>query len=53
MNTNRDVVSESPSEESALHYDGAEEPKISIWGVLAGIALLVALAHYAHKLVRF
>jgi hypothetical protein len=53
MKHDTDVMSDPPAQESALRYDGAEEPRISVWSVLLGIALLVALAHYAHKLVRF
>jgi hypothetical protein len=52
MNSGQNARSEEPARESALHYEGAEEPRISIWPLIGVIALFLATGYYAYRLAH-
>lgn len=49
MDSEQQGILEPSSEQSALYYGGAEEPRIPAWLLVAAVALLSAAASFAFK----
>jgi hypothetical protein len=52
MHSNESSISEASAKTSALHYEGAQEPRISAWAALGVASLILAMACYAFRLAH-
>jgi hypothetical protein len=51
INSKENTASETSAELSAVHYKGFEEPVISPWMILVGVAAILATACFIYKSV--
>jgi hypothetical protein len=52
MNPDETTLPRPSATTSALHYEGAQEPRISGWTVLGLVALVLGIVYYALRLAR-